>query len=109
MMRSKGTRFPVTITEILVRVIKQPEGVVAYQAIFGFSDIYDDYWYRLPEPIKINIRDRSGWFFPGAQGSNINLKSGSYLVEVKLDPQNLLNENEQTRDDNKSVNSWIIR
>jgi len=109
MMRSKGTRFPVTITEILVRVIKQPEGVVAYQEIFGFSDIYDDYWYHLPEPIKINIRDKSGWFFPGAQGTSINLQSGSYLVEVKLDPQNLLNENEQTHDDNKSVNSWIIR
>lgn len=115
LIRNNGTMFPVTIREVLVRIIKEPEGVVALQEIWGFSDIYDDYWYHLPEPLKFNIKDKTRWILPVTippvviQDMDINLKSGSYRVEVELDPQNLLHENDQTRDDNKCVNNWVIK
>jgi len=113
LMRNKGTMSPVTIREVLVRLIKEPENIVALQEVWGFSDIYGHEWRRLPEPLKVDIKDYSRWWIAPypieIKNTDINLKSGSYRLEVELDPQNSLHENQQTRDDNKCVQTWDIR
>jgi len=94
LMRNKGVNSPVTIENVLVRIIKEPEGVVVRQEEWGFSGIYGHEWYKLPEPRKFDIN---------------NFKIGAYRVEVELDPQNRLGENTQCRDDNKCVKLWQIK
>lgn len=104
LMRNKGTLSPVTLQTVLVRIIKQPEGVVVAQEEWGFSGIYNHDWYKLPEPRKFNISSKedilSDWSY------DINFKSGHYSVEIELDPQNRLGEDPNCRDDNKCVSNW---
>jgi len=107
LMRNKGTMNPVTIENVLVRIIKEPENVVVAQEEWGFSGIYGHEWYRLPEPRKFDIESWKMYYI--VKDKNVNLKSGSYRVEVELDPQNRLGENQQTRDNNKCVKKWIIK
>ena len=103
LMRNKGTINPLTIQQVLVKIIKEPENIVICQEEWGFSGIYGHEWYRTPEPRKFDIHN------PLTSDNNLNLKSGAYRVEVELDPTNLLGEKEQTRGDNKCVKHWNIR
>lgn len=106
LMRNKGTISPLTIQQVLVRIIKEPENVVVCQEEWGFSGIFGHEWYRTPEPRKFDIR--SWALSPVTSDLNVNIESGSYRVEVELDPANLLHEKEQTRGDNKCVKHWEI-
>lgn len=103
LMRNKGVQSPIIIENALVRIIKEPEGVVVKQEEWGFSGIYGHEWYKLPNPRKFNIEEWSVF------KSTTNLKRGSYRVEVELDPQNRLGEDQQCRDDNKCVKIWQIK
>jgi hypothetical protein len=109
LMRNKGVNSPVTIENVLVRIIKEPEGVVVRQEEWGFSGIYGHEWYKLPEPRKFNIENKSVSVIGVGSGKTINLKNGSYRVEVVLDPQNRLGENQQCLNDNKCVKIWQIK
>lgn len=101
LMRNKGVTSPVTIENVLVRIIKEPEEVVVYQEEWGFSGIYGREWYKLPEPRKYDLNS----LIRVVQETN-NL---SYRVEVELDPQNRLGESQQTRSDNKCIKRWQIK
>jgi len=107
LMRNKGIRSPVTINQVLVRFIKEPEGVVVYQEDWGFGGIYYHDWYRLPEPRKINLSSLEQ--APFWKDKNINFESGSYRVEVEIDPQNQLGENQDLRYDNRDVQHFHIK
>lgn len=107
LIRNKGVRSPVTIENVLVRIIKEPEEVVVAQEEWGFSGIYGHEWYKLPEPRKFSISHSSSTI--GSWSQHVNLKNGAYRVEVELDPQNRLGENQQTREDNKVVKYWQIK
>lgn len=106
LMRNKGTRSPVTIQNVVVRIIKEPEGIVCVQEEWGFSGIYPQSWYRLPEPRKFDVSSRISSF--GFADEDVNLKTGSYRVEVELDPQNNLGELQELRHNNKDVQIWRI-
>lgn len=101
LMRNKGVTSPVTIENILVRIIKEPEEIVVYQEEWGFSGIYGREWYKLPELRKYDL-----YSFVGAVPGAKNL---TYRVEVELDPQNRLGESQLTRSDNKSIKRWQIK
>lgn len=107
LMRNKGTRSPITINQVLVRLIKEPEGIVVYQEDWGFSGIYYHDWYRLPDPRKINISSLEA--APFWKDQNINFESGSYRVEVEIDPQNQLGEIQDFRSDNKDEAHFRIK
>ncbi|NLJ44666.1 MAG: hypothetical protein GX431_13475 [Bacteroidales bacterium] len=109
LIRNKGVQSPVTIENVLVRIIKEPEGIVASQEEWGFSGIYGHEWYKLPEPLKFNISSETAKTWCLSYDKTVNLKNGSYRVEVELDPQNRLGENQQCRDDNKCVKIWQIK
>jgi hypothetical protein len=105
--RNKGTRSPISITEVLVRIIKEPEGVVCEQEEWGFGGIYHNDWYKLHEPRKFVVET---WeHFAKDFNRNINLKAGAYRIEVELDPNNRLGEDEQLRSDNKTSAKWVIK
>lgn len=106
LIRNKGVQSPVTIYNILVRYIKQPENIVVAQEEWGFSGIFDHNWYWLPEPRKINISSFEG--IPFWDEKKVNFEAGSYTVEVQLDPQNSLGELQDLRNDNKDSQPWII-
>lgn len=108
LMRNKGISSPVDIENVLVRIIKEPEGVVVRQETWGFSGIYGHEWYKLPKPMKFGISHTSFSYVSGYE-QNVNLKNGAYRVEVELDPQNRLGENQQCRSDNKCVKIWQIK
>ena len=103
--RNDGTRFPLSIDNVLVQIIKEPEEVVCYQEEWGVSGIYPHEWYQLPEPRKFRISSR------GIEGrtETVNLNAGAYRAEVWLDPQNRLGELEGLRQNNKAVMKWIIK
>ncbi|MCX5842543.1 MAG: hypothetical protein NT022_02125, partial [Deltaproteobacteria bacterium] len=104
--RNDGVRFPISIDNVLVQIIKEPEEIVCYQETWGVGGIYPHIWYKLPEKRKFNIWDYShGGYAP----KTVNLKSGAYRVEVWLDPQNRLGEMEGLRQNNKAVMKWIIK
>lgn len=107
LIRNKGVQSPVTIYNILVRYIKQPENIVVAQEEWGFSGIYNHNWYWLPEPRKINISSFEG--IPLWDEKQVNFEAGSYTVEVQLDPQNSLGELQDLRYDNKDLQPWIIK
>jgi hypothetical protein len=107
LMRNKGVSSPVTIENVVVRIIKEPEGVVVRQEEWGFSGIYGHEWYKLPEPRKFDIEHITAT--PVSNDRSVDLKNGAYRVEVELDPQNRLGENQQCRSDNKCVKIWQIR
>ena len=108
LMRNNGMQSPVTIQDVLVQIIKEPEEIVCSQEEWGFSGIYPGLWYKLSEPRKFDISSSSQyWVIPG--GKTVDLSRGSYRVEVTLDPQNVLGENQQLRQDNKAVQRWVIK
>jgi hypothetical protein len=107
LMRNKGIQSPVTIQNVLVRIIKEPEGVVVAQEEWGFSGIYHHDWYKLPDPRKFNISSLEAYPFYAEE--NINFNNGTYRVEVELDPQNRLGEIQELRYDNKDWQPWKIR
>jgi len=98
-MRNDGTRFPISIDNVLVQIIKEPQEIVCYQEEWGFGGIYPHGWYRLPDPRKIKV---SSWSDDHA------MNRGVYRMEVWLDPQNRLGELEGLRHDNKAVFRWIL-
>lgn len=104
-MRNDGIKFPISIDNVLVQIIKEPEEIVCYQEEWGIGRIYPHEWYQLPEPRKFRIssRDIEG------RGKKVNLKEGAYRAEVWLDPQNRLGELEGLRQNNKAVMKWIIK
>jgi hypothetical protein len=106
LMRNKGVQSPVTIQNVLVRIIKEPEGVVVAQEEWGFSGIYHHDWYKLSEARKFNISSIEA--APFYVDKDVNFESGNYRVEVELDPQNRLRENQECRYDNKDVQHWRI-
>ncbi|KPK80282.1 MAG: hypothetical protein AMS27_17205 [Bacteroides sp. SM23_62_1] len=109
LMRNKGVQSPVTIQNVLVRLIKQPEGVVVAQEEWGFSGIYHHDWYKLSEPIKFNISSIEAMVYPPFRDEDINFEAGNYRLEVELDPQNSLRENPECTYDNKDVHLWLIK
>lgn len=100
--RNEGLQPRIMISTILFRLIKEPEEVVLVQEEWGTGWIFPGAWYKLAEPKRIDIwsSDYSGY--------KEYLGSGSYRVEVTLDPQNQLGEREPLRDDNKAVARWHI-
>lgn len=106
LLRNKGINSPVTIENVLVRIIKEPEEVVVLQEEWGYSGIYGHEWYKLPEPRKYLVS-----IAVDANHSSIKVSwnKGAYRVEVELDPQNRLGENQQCRGDNKCVKIWQIK
>ncbi len=106
LLRNKGLNSPVTIENVLVRIIKEPEQVVVCQEEWGFSGIYGHEWYKLPEPRKflfsVEVSANHG-------SAKVNWSAGDYRVEVELDPQNRLGEDQQCRGDNKDVKIWQIK
>ncbi len=105
LMRNKGTTSPITLNKVLVRFIKEPEDIVVYQEDWGFSGIYYHDWYRLPEPRRINISSYEMIY----SNDHINFDSGSYRVEVEIDPQNQLGENQILRADNRDMVHFNIQ
>ncbi len=109
LIRNKGVNSPVTIQEILVRLIKEPENIVVFQEEWSSDGIYNHDWYKLlSEPRKIDISKLKLSLENGVE-KDINLSSGSYLLEVELDPHNRLGEEERYRDDNKCRKIWLIK
>jgi len=106
LMRNKGINSPVTIENVLVRIIKEPEGVVLLQEEWGYSGIYGHDWYKLPEPRKFLI---SIAVEANHSSAKVSMDKGAYRVEVEVDPQNRLGENQQTRSDNKDVKRWVVK
>jgi len=106
LMRNKGLQSPVTITQVLVKIIKQPENVVVTQEEWGFSGIYNHDWYHLSEPRKIEISSIEG--IPFFDDRKINYEAGYYRVEIELDPQNNLGEMQDLRYDNKDWQPWKL-
>lgn len=106
-MRNKGIRSPITINEVLVRIIKEPEGVVCNQETWGYGPIYYHDWYKLPEPRKFDV-ESWGHSFKDFN-KDVDLKKGAYRIEVEVDPQNQLGESQESRDDNKTVVKYQIR
>jgi hypothetical protein len=100
--RNDGLQPRIMINTILFRLIKEPEEVVLLQEEWGTGWIYPGAWYKLAEPKRIDI------YSSGFSGTKEYLGSGSYRVEVTLDPQNQLGEREPLRDDNKAVARWHI-
>jgi len=98
-MRNDGTRLPISIDTVLVKIIKEPQEIVCYQEEWGFGGIYPHAWYRLPDPRTIKV---SSW------SDNRDMNRGVYRMEVWLDPQNRLGELEGLRQDNKAVHKWIL-
>jgi hypothetical protein len=98
-MRNDGTRYPISIDTVLVRIIKEPREIVCYQEEWGFGGIYPHGWYRLPDPRKIEV---SSW------SDNHASSKGVYRMEVWLDPPNRLGELEGLRHDNKAVYKWRL-
>jgi hypothetical protein len=105
--RNKGTRFVKQIYPVLVRIIKEPEEVVCYQEEWGVSEVYPFTWYQLPEPRRFDIESWKHTFVD--YGRHVDLEKGAYRVEVELDTHNYLGEDEQLRDDNKTVVRWSIK
>jgi hypothetical protein len=104
LFRNKGSRSPITINTVLVRIIKEPEDVVCMQEEWGLGGIYHNDWYKLPEPRKFNIQSWKEYV-----GGHVNLWEGAYRIEVELDPQNQVGEYEELRGDNKAVKKWVIK
>ena len=107
-MKNWGIQGPITIPDVLVQIIKEPEGKVAIQQEWGFSGIYPRYWYSPSDPLRFDMCDSRVWI---DWNPRVNLQDGSYRIEVTLDPQNLLRENEELRQNNahKAVREWIIK
>lgn len=105
-MRNYGWAGPINISDVLVRIIKEPEEKVVYQVEWGFGGIYPGAWYKLDPPERFNIREWSA--APFVKNEHIDVQNGAYRIEVTLDPQNLLGENPQLREDNKAVKRWVI-
>jgi hypothetical protein len=104
-LRNNGLRAPITIQDVVVRIVKEPEELVVYQEEWGYGSIYPRLWYKAH--MRFNIASAAAY-----TGTTVNMKSGAYRVEVQLDPQNLLGENEELRqvhDDNKVVARWVIK
>ena len=106
-LRNNGIKGPIDIYEVLVQIIKEPEGVVMVQEEWGYGRIYPQVWYKLSEPMKCNV---SSWEVAPFYGDkNINFKKGSYRIEIHADPQNRLHENEKLRADNQVSGRFHIR
>ncbi len=107
LIRNLGTISPIEISQVLVRLIKEPENIVVFQEEWGISNIYYHEWYRLPEPRRINIKKFWADFIFDS-GRTVNIEEGFYRVEVELDPLNRLGENDELRQNNKDVRLWKI-
>jgi len=104
---NNGTQPMVTVQQVFVRLIKEPENLVVAQEEWGFSGISPQLWYSTPEPRRFNVK--SIFSAPFYDDMNVNLKSGEYRVEVEIDPMNRLGEDVPLRDDNKFVRIFEIR
>jgi len=96
--RNNGTRGPIDIYPVLVRIIKEPEELVVAQEDWGVGQIYPRAWYKLPEPRKFWHGDFQKYY-----SKSVNFTKGAYRIEVELDTQNGLGENQRLRDNNKDV------
>ncbi|GAB6095307.1 hypothetical protein JCM14469_15590 [Desulfatiferula olefinivorans] len=105
-LRNLGIKKPVNIQTVVVRLVKEPENVVVFQEEWGFSNIYPIVWYKTPEPRKVNISNFRMW---KDLTENVNLNSGSYRLDVEVDPDNRLGENAAFRDNNKDVKFFRIK
>jgi hypothetical protein len=105
MFRNDGIKFPISIDNVLVQIIKEPQEIICYQEEWGVGGIYPHVWYQLPEPRKIDWKQIRGVLEQHNLQKNA-LTSGSLRMEVWLDPQNRLGELEGLRHDNKAVVIW---
>jgi hypothetical protein len=97
--RNNGTRCPIEIWPVLVRVIKEPEELVVAQEEWGVSQVYPRAWYKLEYPRTFLVQSWTRTNF----GKPVDYTKGAYRIEVELDTQNRLGENQRLRDNNKDV------
>jgi len=97
--RNNGTRGPIEIWPVLVRVIKEPEELVVAQEEWGVSQVYPRAWYKLEYPRTFLVQSWTRTNF----GKPVDYTKGAYRIEVELDTQNRLGENQRLRDNNKDV------
>ena len=56
-LRNDGTMLPVTVQNVSVILIKEPEEIMLAQEEWGFSGIYPRIWYKTPEPRRFDISE----------------------------------------------------
>jgi len=105
-VKNKGTDGPLVVP-VLIRLIKQPEGIVVHQVEASVSGIYPGNWYiGINESWDVRQFERG---IPSGRGTGVHFDGGYYEFRVELDHQNSLNEREDLRHNNSRVQTFPIR
>ena len=105
-MRSilKGSPF-IDHLPFVCRVIKYPENLRLEYFEAGFSSVDARMWLKTTDPVRFDIES-----WKGDHGNvNVMWESGTYDIEVEVDPQNTFNEPDSYRLDNKVKITFVVQ